>query len=389
MTRAAGQDVGTYAISQGTLSANSNYTIAFTGSSLTINPYAFTYQIGNDSQIFGYPADLAHDLGTTINTGVNSETLAIAYSSSGDNASAPVGTYFITGNLSNGTGKLSDYSPTLKNGTLTVTLPSSPAGYILNPTTGNAVIASGNAVVKLPGGLYVDSSAANAVTASGNAQINAGYTHQVKGGVTASGNASATKTGTPSSTSDPLSSLPLPSVTGLTNYGAVSVAGNSSTTLQPGIYTSIQISGNAKVTLSNSGPAIYIIEGGGLTVSGNASLSGTGVLIFNAGSAYNGTTDGGKFGSINLGGNGTISLSGMTSGVYAGVVIYQSRSNTQGLSLSGNRVAGITSSAYAASTANWITNTVLTVTAEDDTGNGIDASELNDITAARGSEHER
>ncbi len=406
-------------------SIGSNYTVtSATTAAGTINPYAFTYQIGNDGQVFGNPANLAHDLPATVTTGVNSENLAITYSSTGDSASAAVGTYAITGVLSSGTGLLSDYNTTLQNGTLTVTLPSSPAGYILNSTTGNAVIASGNAVVKLPGGLYVDSSAANAVTGSGNAQINAGYTLQVEGGVSTSGNASATKTGTPASTGDPLSSLPLPGVAGLTNYGAVSVAGNSSATLQPGIYNSIQVSGNAKVTLSNSGSGIYIIEGGGLTVSGNASLSGTGVLIFNAGSAYNGTTDGGKFGSINLGGNGTISLSGMTSGVYAGVVIFQSHSNTQALSLSGNGAAGITStlyapaanvgisgnaqlngtliaatltvsgnagayqladgtsSDYAASTANWITNTVLTVTAEDETGNGIDPNELNDVTAA-------
>ena len=68
--------------------------------------------------------------------------------------------------------------------------------------------------------------------------------------------------------------------------------------MSPGIYTSIQVSGNARVTLSNSGSGIYIIEGGGLSVSGNASLRGNGVLIFNAGSSYNGTTDGGTFGSI-------------------------------------------------------------------------------------------
>ena len=47
--------------------------------------------------------------------------------------------------------------------------------------------------------------------------------------------------------------------------------GNSTRTINPGIYSQITVSGNAKLTL-NSGT--YIIEGGGLTVTGNASISG-------------------------------------------------------------------------------------------------------------------
>ncbi|HVS34340.1 MAG TPA: matrixin family metalloprotease, partial [Gemmataceae bacterium] len=364
--------------------------------------------------------NLAHDLGATINTGVNGEKLAITYSSPGDTASAAVGSYPITGTLANGTGLLSDYSPTRINGTLTVTLASGSA-YILNTSVGSALTVTGNAIVNLPGMLVVDSSAANAINASGNAQISAAGGVLVAGGVSKSGNATVSTTGSPTTTSDPLAALPLPSVTGLTNYGAVQVAGNSSKTLCPGIYTSIQVSGNASVTLTCG---TYIIEGGGLSVSGNANLSGSGVLIFNAGSSYNGTTDGGTFGGISLGGNGTINLSGPTSGPYAGVVIFQSRGNSRALSLGGNGAAGITStvyapaanvglsgnatvkgtlvvatltvtgnagafqltdganSDYAASTSNWISNGILTVTAEDDAGNGIDPNELNDVTAA-------
>ncbi len=332
---------------------------------------------------------------------------------------SPVGTYPITV-VNAGTLAAANYdfpSSQFVNGTLTV-LPAGASAYILNATASGAVTASGNAVVKLPGGLYVDSSSASAINASGNAQVNVGGTVDVVGGVSASGKASVTKTGTPGSTNDPLAALPLPGVSGLTNYGAVSVSGNSSRTLSPGIYTSIQVSGNASVTLSNSGSGIYIIEGGGLSVSGNGSLRGSGVLIFNAGSSYNGTTDGGTFGSVALGGNGTISLSGMTSAPYAGVVIFQARDNSRPLSLGGNGAAGITSTIYApsanaglsgnaqingslivstltvsgnagafqlaggansdyvASTNNWINNAVLTVAVQDDTGNGIDPNEI-------------
>jgi hypothetical protein len=120
--------------------AGSPYTIGFayagdanfastSGSSkLTVNRDAFTYQIGNATQIYGTPAKLANDLGTTINTGVNGETLGITYSSSGDTTTALVGTYPISGALSNGSGLLANYKPTLKNGTLTVEPASVNAG---------------------------------------------------------------------------------------------------------------------------------------------------------------------------------------------------------------------------------------------------------------------
>ncbi len=213
-----------------------------------------------------------------------------------------------------------------------VQLPAQGA-YILNSTASGAVNASGSADVQLPGGLYVDSNSTTAVLASGNAQVNVGGNVLVVGGVSKSGSASVTKTGTPPFTDDPLAYMPLPSVAGLTSYGAVSVNGNTSRTLSPGIYTSIQVSGNASVTM-NAG--VYIIEGGGLSVSGNGNLTGHGVLIFNGGSSYNGTTDGGTFGSISLGGNGTIDLSAGSTGPYASVLVFQSRSNNHALTLSGN-----------------------------------------------------
>jgi hypothetical protein len=348
------------------------------------------------------------------------ENLTIAYSSTGDAASATVGTYSITATLSDGTGKLSDYNPTRSNGSLTVTIPSQSA-YVLNATASGALSASGNAVVKLPGGLYVDSSSASAIVASSKAQVNVGGAVLVVGGVSVSGTASCAKTGTPPTTVDPFGNLPLPSVSGLTNYGAVSVSGTSTQTLNPGIYTSIQVSGQASVTLT---AGTYIIEGGGLSISGSGSLSGSGVTIFNAGSQYNGTADGGTFGSISIGGKGTIALSAPTTGVYAGVVIFQSRANSKPLALGGSgtdsingvvyaaaanvglstnaqvtgslvastltvsgnagafQLADGSSSSYTVSTCNWISNGILTVWAEDDTGNGLNSDQVNRLSDA-------
>src|SRR5207244_12678278 len=71
-------------------------------------------QIANDSQTYGSPANLAGDLGTTVSTGVNGQNLDIAYSSAGDTTTAHVGSYAITGTLSNGTG-LTDRKSTRLN----------------------------------------------------------------------------------------------------------------------------------------------------------------------------------------------------------------------------------------------------------------------------------
>jgi hypothetical protein len=80
-------------------------------------------------------------------------------------------------------------------------------------------------------------------------------------------------------------------------------------------------------------------------VTGNASISGSGVMIYNAGSNYPGS--GGNFGGITVSGTGTFNLSAPTSGPYAGIVIFQSRQNTRALSFSGTAMAGVTGLIYA------------------------------------------
>ncbi|HEX7447453.1 MAG TPA: hypothetical protein VF306_07900, partial [Pirellulales bacterium] len=133
-------NVGSYAIT-GTLSAGSgalsNYTVTLNNGTLTVDPYAFSYTIGNDLQVEGFPANLAADLPATI-SGVNGETLNIAYASAGDTATAAPGAYPITGTLSSGTGRLSNYSVTLNPGTLTVAGPGATAiGDVLYLIGGN------------------------------------------------------------------------------------------------------------------------------------------------------------------------------------------------------------------------------------------------------------
>src|SRR5439155_474834 len=83
------------------------------------------------------------------------------------------------------------------------------------------------------------------------------------------------------------------------------------------------------------------------TVTGNASISGAGVFLYNAGSNY--PSSGGSFGGITLSGNGTFNLTAPTSGSYAGILIFQSRQNSRALTFSGNAMAGMGGTIYAAS----------------------------------------
>ncbi len=229
---------------------------------------------------------------------------------------------------------------------------------VLDRTAGGALSLSGNASINIAGPVYVDSSSTSALSASGNAQIKASAIN-VTGKVQRSGNASlspAPVTGA-SVAADPLAgvAVPVASTLGLASKGSLSLSGNASQTIGPGVYSQISLSGNASLTLN---PGVYIITGGGFAASGNATVSvsgpsnaitGTGVMIYNAASGYNVATgvDGGSFGAITLSGNGTIKLAPPSTGAYAGILIFQARDNAKALTFSGNALQGVTGVIYA------------------------------------------
>ena len=283
--------------------------------------------------------------------------------------------------------------------------------YVLNTSASGALSVSGSAAINVPGMVEVDSSSSSAVQLSGAAKVTASGIGIVGSSqVTGSASFSVTPTKIASFT-DPLAALPVPSATGLKTYAAVNIGGVTVETIGPGIYPSISVSGSAKLTMT---AGIYVIDGGGLVVSGAGSLTGSGVLIYNAGSNYNGGT-GSTFGGITLS-SGSFSLSPPTSGTYAGISIFQSSDNTKPIAISGAVLANLgggvvfapaavmnisgsaqigtagtsvsplivnelvlsgAAGAYqlaqgatpsdAASTSNWITDPVLTVAALDDT----------------------
>ena len=99
LTRAPGQNVGDYAITQGTLSAGANYTITFTGANFAITPATLTYVATSVNRTYG-SANPA--LGGTVTGLVNGDTLASATSgtlsfTTSATASSNVGSYAIDG----------------------------------------------------------------------------------------------------------------------------------------------------------------------------------------------------------------------------------------------------------------------------------------------------
>ena len=141
LARAVGESVagGPYAITQGTLAANGNYTINFTGNVLTITPVALSVTADDKTKTFG-TADPAF---TVSYAGfVNAETPAVLDGTLAF-ARAPgesVGDYLITpSGLSSG-----NYAITFNTGTLTV---AAPAPLMLPlALAGTNVVISWNAV---------------------------------------------------------------------------------------------------------------------------------------------------------------------------------------------------------------------------------------------------
>jgi Flp pilus assembly protein TadG len=212
----------------------------------------------------------------------------------------------------------------------------SPASVLaLAPTKCGAVSMTGNASIDVDIGIIqVNSSCASAVTLSGSASIAAAQT-RIVGNYSSSGNAGFSPAPTlgVAPLADPLASVNPPSITA--NLGDATCGSNQTLALAPGIYTRITATGNCVITLQ---PGTYAIAGGGISISGNASISGNGVLLYNSGSNY--PSSGGTYGAISLSGNGSFNLAAATSGPYKGLLFFQDRANPQTMTLSGNGAIG-------------------------------------------------
>jgi hypothetical protein len=217
-------------------------------------------------------------------------------------------------------------------------------GIILLDPSGQSLTAVGNASIDVTSGaIVVDSNNSAAASLVGNASIIA-PTIDFTGspGYSLSGNAGfgpgTTLASNQPPVPDPLAYLPPPNPNSLTVQSSktLQIKGKFSQPLNPGVYIGgINIAGQANVTLN---PGIYYMKGGGFSDTGQGSLTGNGVMIYN--------DNGG--GSINIAGNGQVSLSPITSGPYQGITLFQDRSSSAGISVTGNGNMSISGTFYAA-----------------------------------------
>ncbi|MBJ6725068.1 MBG domain-containing protein [Geomesophilobacter sediminis] len=167
VARDPGENAGSYAIGQGSLSAGGNYQIAFTGNSLTINKAVLTVQADNQSRVYntGNPGLTASFTGF-----VNNETAAVLTGApvlaTGAAQASPVGSYPITAAL--GSLAAANYSFAFVDGSLAVT--PAPATVVVTAASstydGTAKSAT---VTTTPPGLSVAVTYNNAGTAPANA----------------------------------------------------------------------------------------------------------------------------------------------------------------------------------------------------------------------------
>lgn len=247
---------------------------------------------------------------------------------------------------------------------------------MLDPTRRPGFRASGNGSLNVNGTVVINSdgggmnehgqpinngNSGSALRLSGNARLTAVDILSV-GGIRTSGNAGTRdynntrrnplRTGMPVAP-DPLVNLPVPTTANgavAAFHPPVSLSSNQSAVLSPGVYPSIRISGNANAVFN---PGIYIITGGGMSLTGNGNVSGSGVLIYNTGSDFNVYTglpdaadannppppsDSTQFDNVTLSGNGQVRFTPIDdpSSPFDGLGFYQRRWNTKEMSITGN-----------------------------------------------------
>ncbi|MEX2047185.1 MAG: pilus assembly protein TadG-related protein [Chloroflexota bacterium] len=181
------------------------------------------------------------------------------------------------------------------------------------------------------GGTNTNTTNPNAVQIGVGGLLSATF-HRVTGGVTpvnAGRMSPAPMTGV-AAAADPFVSLAGPPASGVPAYAGQTIT-NATVTLSPGVYTglvSVGNNGTARLMAGN-----YIFRAG-LTATGSGSivLAGAGgVLLFNANASY--PAAGGACGDLSLAGTGAMTLSASRTGSYAGMLIFQDRSCTNGATL--------------------------------------------------------
>ncbi len=194
--------------------------------------------------------------------------------------------------------------------------------WSLNPTMRGAVRIAGGAQVQLGCGILINSSDTEALSQSGSSCLSASRL-KVAGGYTGDCLNPAPLTGV-NQIADPLADLQKPDyLAGVCDYDTKIVVNSGETlTLGPGVYCNdISIVSDGRIDFL---PGVYILDGAGLNISAQASVTGDGVSFYL--SENNKTNN-----NISIAGGATVQLSAPTDGDMAGVLFYQDRNSSSNI----------------------------------------------------------
>jgi Putative Flp pilus-assembly TadE/G-like len=223
---------------------------------------------------------------------------------------------------------------------------------LLEPSLGDALALTSNGGVQASGGgIVVNSSGDPAVVLSGGGDVRANQIRILGTVDDAPGGGQfipAPELGGPP-VPDPLADLPTPDALTTPPCCALPAAPQvvtSDTTLDPGVYRSISVSGNATLTLR---PGVYVLtDPPGLSVTGNGRVAGDGITVYLACTGYPAPCAG-PGAPLTLALNGHYLATPPTSGEYAGLAIFSDRGNTAPLVVANNTGLNLDGALYAAS----------------------------------------
>jgi hypothetical protein len=214
---------------------------------------------------------------------------------------------------------------------------------VLDPTLPAALSNGGNGAMQVVNAdVIVDSNAPNAAVATGSGTLTAPNFYitgvpgtSTSGSGTFNGNIYDNQVPTP----DPLAYItpPDPSTLTIQSTNPTNYSGNRTVNIQPGVYQGgIHVSG--QVTL-NMAPGLYYMDNGGFSFTGQGNLNANGVTVYTSPKT---TSD-----VVNVNGLGQVNWSPMTTGPYAGIALWQARSSTNNIYLTGNGTSAIYGTFYA------------------------------------------
>jgi hypothetical protein len=180
---------------------------------------------------------------------------------------------------------------------------------VLDPSAAAALGMNGNSNLDATCGVMVNSSSNSALQVNGNADLSATRI-DVHGNAQIQGNptVSPTPTGNFPVQPDPFAGTPKPTP-GTPVFSNITIDKKTPQTLTQGTYYGdLNLNTGADVTLS---PGVYIMANGSLNINGQATLRGTGVMIYILS------------GQFHANAQATIDLSAHTTGPYAGIWFFQ------------------------------------------------------------------